>query len=58
MGAVLAKIYFKDGYEDVKCPEESIWNLRSLDIDEQEVTMGDYLEGSTTAVLFVNVATK
>ena len=58
MGAVLEKIYFKKAYEDVKCPEESIWNIKALDIDDQEVTMGEYLEDSTTAVLFVNVATK
>ena len=58
MGALIFKAHSKTAYEDVKCPEESLWDIKTHDIDDQEVTIGQYLDDMTSAILFVNVATK
>ena len=58
MGAVLEKMYFKKAFEDVECPDKSLWQIEQLDIDGDTVGMGHFLEEDTKCVLFINVATK
>ena len=57
MGGVLAKIVFKNGYEEVETKHTTLWDIVADDIDGEEVLIRD-LVADKKCVLVVNVATQ
>ena len=44
MGGLAAKLVFKNGLEDVQMPAESLWDVKTTDIDGNEILIGDLID--------------
>ena len=58
MGALVAKMIFKNGQEPVSTSYKSLWDISARDIDGQMIDRLGSLVEDKHAVLVVNVATQ